>query len=115
MVFSGIVLVNAAIGVALFDGDRKVAVVVHPRPVAVDVVVALLALAEDIGGLQRRIAASFHVVFDVVVHRGAEDQGGVVTAVGVERRQCAEGADIGTVEIEDRLRVALGVVGGDES
>ena len=77
-------------------------------------VVALLALAEEIGGLQRRIAAPFQVVFDVVVHRGAEDQRGVVTAVGVERRQCAEGADIGTVEIEDRLRVALGVVGGDE-
>ena len=45
MVFSGIELVNA-IASALFDSDCEIGVVVHPRPVAVDVVVALLALAE---------------------------------------------------------------------
>ena len=80
MVFSGIAFVKDAI-VLLFDGYREVAVVVASHPAAVDVVVALLALSEEIGGLKGRVTPAFHVVLDVVVHRGAEDHRRIVAAV----------------------------------
>ena len=87
IVFSGIPLGIKAISIY---GNGEVRSVAHTHPVLVDMVGPSGHLLERIRGLQRRVAASLHIVLDVGIHRRNEDHRRIVTPVRVERRQRPE-------------------------